>query len=420
MASGHGFIVDDWISLFEDGESELPTDNGGCTWCGENNGSNLIQQFAKVTAVSGNDITISRPLYYAYESGNNPGAKVMTWAAEYAGLENMRLNGNYTDHNEFILMSYALFSWVSGVETYHAGSGAKDAHIRIQWSHGGEIRDSYFHYGRTHSGDRNYGMALFWWNSDHKFENNVFRHHRHSFSFEGGGAGCAILYNYIDDNYTDDLTYLGSARTNHGAHPMFNLWEGNIISHLVADSVWGSSSHQVFFRNWFWGDETGTGVPRYPPSGGYVAVELWEDQNYHSVVGNVLGMASPFNANWDNATLKPSDCTNTYKYAGPNSPVVYCYDSTGAYASALTHGNYDYKTDGVAYWDGGADHDLKNSMYYDSKPSWWDDQGVGRPWPPIGPDVNGYVVDIPAKDRFEGEIYTSLSAPSNLRIVPSP
>ena len=49
---------------------------------------------------------------------------------------------------------------------------------------------------------------------------------------EGGGSGIAILYNYIDDNYTDDTTYLGSARANHGAHPYMNLYEGTSIRTL--------------------------------------------------------------------------------------------------------------------------------------------------------------------------------------------
>ena len=38
------------------------------------------------------------------------------------------------------------------------------------------------------------------------------RNNRHSVVFQGGGSGVAILYNYIDDDYSDDLTYLGSAK----------------------------------------------------------------------------------------------------------------------------------------------------------------------------------------------------------------
>lgn len=418
MASGHGFSQGDWISVFEDGESDIPTTTSGasgtCSWCGEGNGSNLIQQFVQVTSVDGNTITISRPLYYTYKSGNNPGAKKITFGTQRAGLENIRLDGSYTNHDQFIQMSYALFCWVKGVETYDAGSGAKDNHINIQWSQGVEVRDSYFHYGRNSSSDRNYGIAFFFWNSDHKIENNILRHHRHSISFEGGGSGCAILYNYIDDNYTDDTSYLGSARFNHGAHPMMNLYEGNIISHITADRYWGSSSHFVLFRNWFWGAETGTSVPNYPPSVGYVGIDIWRDQNYYSVVGNVIGNTS-LNANWDNATVRPS-AGSCNEWAGPNSPVVYCYDGSKASTSSINHGNYDYKTDGVAYWEGGSDHNLKNSMYYNSRPYWWYDQGVGRPWPAIGPDVDGYVTDIPAKDRYEGEYYSTPAPPKNLRI----
>jgi hypothetical protein len=412
LATGHGLVANDWIAVFEDGDSSIPTLNGGCTWCGENNGSNLIQQFTKVLTVSGDTITTSRPLYYTYSSTNNPGVKKITWGCQYGGLEYIRLDGSYADHSAFITMSYTLFCWLKGIETYDAGSAVKADHIILQWSHGAEIRDSYFHYGRNSSSDKNYGLAAFFWNSDHKIENNIFRNHRHSLSFEGGGEGCAILYNYVDDNYTDDLTYLGSTRINHGAHPMYNLYEGNIISHITADAVWGSSSHITLFRNWIWGDETGVGVPSYPPESGYVAFEIWQNQTYYSVVGNVLGMGTEINADWSAATLKPSDCNSGYNYPRPATPVIYCVDSTTSDASDLLHGNYDYKTLGVAYWDGGTDHALKDSMYYTSKPFWF--SGV---WPAFGLDVIGITTTIPAKIRYEtGEI----SEPDETLIPGSP
>jgi hypothetical protein len=71
------------------------------------------------------------------------------------------------------------------------------------------------------------------------------------------------------------------------------------------------------------------------------------------------------------------------------------------YANLLTQGNYNYITDGVAKKDGtagwdDADHELPASLYYSSKPSWFE----GVEWPPIGPDVTGQVVQIPAEYRY--------------------
>lgn len=410
MASGHGFVQNDWIAVYETGDSNIPTtangDIGNCSWCGENNGTNFIQQFVQVLSVSGNTITISRPLYYAYNASNSPSAKKMTFGVQRSGLENVRLDGSYANHSAFITMNGALFSWVKGVETYDAGSGSKASHINIQWSHGCEVRDSYFHHGRDSSSDRNYGIAFFFWNSDHKIENNILRHHRHSFSFEGGGAGCALLYNYVDDNYTDDTSYLGSARFNHGAHPMFNLFEGNAISHITADSYWGSSSHYVLFRNHLWGDETGTEVPG-KPNWGFIPLDIWYNQNYYSVVGNILGITGKWgNPNWSNYTLRNSSCNGNPIYAyGCNSNGQY---SSKAGSSSINHGNYDYKTQGVAYWEGGADHALKNSMYYKSKPSFFGDLA----WPPYGPDLNPMIGKLPAIERYGGNIIISRPRPS--------
>jgi hypothetical protein len=164
---------------------------------------------------------------------------------------------------------------------------------------------------------------------------------------------------------------------------------------VAADDFWGSSSHFVFFRNWLWGDETGTGVPSFPPEEGYDAIDLYPLQTYYSFVGNVLGNPN-LHTTWSSATLRGFD-----EYAEAATPIVYSFGTaSGSIPSgdttSLNHGNYDWKTKGVAYWDGGTVHALAASMYYSAKPAWWGAQA----WPPIGPDVTGLATSIPAKDRF--------------------
>jgi hypothetical protein len=173
-----------------------------------------------------------------------------------------------------------------------------------------------------------------------------------------------------------------------------NLFEGNIISHISADNVWGSSSHIVVFRNWLWGDETGTGVPGFPPSTGYTAIDVWDQNSYYSFVGNVLGITGK-HTNWSNATLRPAA---QIPYPSYNTPVVYNYAASVS-STSLNHGNYDYKTNGVAFWEGGSDHELKNSLYYSFLPAWWCSE---TPWPAMGPDVAAIHNDIPARRRYQG------------------
>jgi hypothetical protein len=202
------------------------------------------------------------------------------------------------------------------------------------------------------------------------------------------------LYNYIDDMFTDDLSYLGSARTSHGGHPYMNLWEGNIVSHVAADDFWGSSSHFVFYRNWHWGDETGTGVPTFPING-FDAVDLYTMQTYYSFVGNVLGRTG-MHTTWTAALMSGFN-----EYAEPLAPIVYSYGGgSGSIPSSastiLRHGNWDYKTKGVAYWDGGTNHTLAASLYYPSEPGFMS----GYAWPLIGPEGAPTVNANPAETCY--------------------
>src|SRR5436305_4880343 len=88
----------------------------------------------------------------------------------------------------------------------------------------------------------------------------------------------------------------------------------------------------------------------------------------------------------------------------PRSMVLGCLTGySGTYDAAvrntaILHGNYDYKTNGVAFWDGGANHALKSSMYYTSKPAFFGNCN----WPVFGPDFNPVTRTLPAKARYDG------------------
>jgi hypothetical protein len=375
----------DWIAVFADNDPTLVSstgEDGNCAWCGDNTGYRVMQQIVQVTAVSGSTLTLARPLYYTLYK--NPQYRKYTFPTQKAGFENFKVTATSDiGSSQIILLQGCLYCWVARVETQNTGSSSGSAHIEMDYSYGNEIRDSYVHDGRSSASGANYGIYFQFINSDHKVENNIMRHNRHGIVYQGGGSGTAILYNYIDDNYTDDLTYLGSARTSHGAHPFMNLWEGNIASHVTADDYWGSSSHFVFFRNWLWGDETGTGVPSFPPNSGFDAIDLYPMQTYYSFVGNVLGHTG-MHTQWSKATLRGNN-----EYAQPGAPIVYSFaGASGSIpstdATSLNHGNWDYKTIGVAFWEGGSNHTLAASIYYNKEPNFLS----GYPWPLEGPEGN--------------------------------
>ena len=375
----------DFIAIFADNDPTLVSvdgEDGHCDWCGDNTGYRVMQQIDQVTAVSGTTATLAHPLYYTLYK--NPEYRKYNFLTQKAGYESFKVSATGDiGSNQIILLSGCLYCWVKAVETNDTGSQSGSAHVELDYTYGVEVRDSYLHDQRSGASGAGYGVFLNFINSDTKIENNIMRHNRHGIVFQGGGSGAVVLYNYIDDEYTDDLTYLGSARTSHGGHPYMDLWEGNIISHVAADDFWGSSSHFVFFRNWLWGDETGTGVPSFPPQEGFDAIDLYPMQTYYSFVGNVLGHTG-LHTSWTNATLRGFD-----EYASASAPIVYSYaGASGSIPSTSTtsinHGNFDYKTNGVAYWEGGANHTLAASMYYPTQPAFLH----GYPWPLEGPESN--------------------------------
>jgi len=64
--------------------------------------------------------------------------------------------------------------------------------------------------------------------------------------------------------------------------------------------------------------------------------------------------------------------------------------------TSLSQGNYDYKTAGVAYWQGGTNHTMAASMYYPSEPGFLH----GYPWPLEGPEGNPTINPNPAETCY--------------------
>jgi hypothetical protein len=406
----------DFIAIYEQPDSSIPVTNvgayGTCTWCGEANlANNLMIQIDKVTAVNGNTMTLDRPLYYTFLASSTPKFRSYTFSVSKSGVEDIKLYGNNASRSEpGIGLSRSVYCWVKNVEFFGDPDVAKAFPVFGQYVYADEIRDSYFHFSLETQSDRAYSVGFMFSTSDNKVENNIFREQRHGGGQEGGGSGNVWLYNYIDDLYfTYDLTWMDSMRMNHGAHPYFILIEGNIASQFGSDVSWGSSSHMVLFRNWFWGDTTGnySGYNSTNPNQNFNAVRVDWHNNYFAVVGNVLGNTAaaggPGHTNWSSATLQVGSTCNNGTRANPVVYWVGCEDNTFSYNpdswnTMIRHGNWDFKTQGVAEWGGGSNHALQQSMYYTSKPAFFG----ACAWPPFGPENNPTINMLPAQARYKG------------------
>lgn len=363
---------------------------GFCTYCGRAEGTRTKGQIVEVTGVSEKNVTISPPLYWSLNTSLSPEAVLVddNWLIKHAGVENLSITQPEPHAMYLVEIDGAAYSWLKNVEL-------SNADWRLVWmieSLHNEIRNSYFHtgltgYGRSHG----YGVLLDDYTTASLVENNIFSTLDGGSVMTGGGAsGNVIGYNYFYDAKFDDGWWMTpSPSLNHNPHPSMNLWEGNIGYQAEADDIHGSSSHNTVFRCVSKGyqNETITSFNN--------AVTLGYKQRYYNVLGCILGTAGksqvyeqspPGDANSDVRTIW------NLGYGGPNHAV-----DTQTKATLLRHGNFDYVTNSVVWDPSISNHSLPASLYLSSKPSWFG----SVPWPPIGPNVTGYVNKIPAQLRFE-------------------
>jgi len=364
---------------------------GKCTYCGYENGDRALGQFVEVQAVNGNQVTLNLPLHWTYDPNLNPWAyQVDAYAmVRHAGLEDLTLTQDDPQVEFMIEMDGAQYSWVKNVEI-------KNIQRRAMWvidSLQNEIRECYVHVGIDGYGrDRGYGIFLDVHSSNNLVEDNILSNIDGGGIMTGGGAsGNVIAYNYLHEILFDDLWWLTSSPSlNHAPHPKMNLWEGDIGYKAEADIIHGSSSHNTIFRSQFKGWQSDTITTRNN------AIEIAAKNTYMNVVGSVLGTPGKSNR-YEVLPGQPYDdwSENVIWALGVGSGV----EDSNVAATLLRHGNYDYVTNSVVWDPAISNHDLPDSFYLSARPDWW---CAEIPWPSIGPDVQGYAQEIPAKRRLEG------------------
>ena len=375
--------------------SEVGT-GGDCSWC-PTNGS-VAGQTVEVTAVNGTTITVRPPLYFDYQTAGSPQAYPYAVGGVSVGLESLQVYATNSGYQSNIDMVSTKYSWVKGVE----GNFCDHDHIIMTYSLGDEVRDSFFHDAFTHTSGANTDteLKLGRKTSAALVENNIFWRQHTSVLAEWGPSGNVIAYNYFTGNYHDSQKtwQIEDNAMNHGAHPFFNLNEGNIEDHYQDDDYWGTSSHNTVFRSY------GGGSRQYvPPANARGVLQTgsfqWEDSNiggiildslaqYDNLVGDIAGSAhlmslSPIGIQhtgaWSNACIRIGYNNNTNALSSPNN----------TYNTVFMHGVLDCIAN-TFIWDAGhPDHTLPASFIHTSKPAWFG----SVPWPPIGPDVTGGTVD---------------------------
>jgi hypothetical protein len=417
LVSAAGITAGQYLVITERNDSAYVTaagSGGNCNWCDggwTKDGSRSRGQIVAVTAATGNTLTTTPALYSAYT--HEAVAVPFESSASHAGVEDLQVKANDTGYATNFLMDMCAFCWVRGVE----GNYADGDHVTIQWGYRDEVRDSYFsnaylHVPGGHDSDIEVGLKT----SASLVENNIIERTHEAVMPQWGAAGNVIAYNYTMGEFDSgaDNVVIGGVDY-HGAHPQFNLLEGNVLTAIYADSVWGSSSETTAFRNWVVGTNRicaplkGRGTVDCA-NGHYGfqaarAVQFSYLSTRNSLIGNVIGSAQMQALKGYSAAVSQTPALDypqkrpyegavgiTFGYGSAND------DATGdgcgggkppchvekTSTTTRMHGNFN-NLSGAVEWLPRVSRSLPASFYLAAKPAWW-----GRlPFPAIGPDVTG-------------------------------
>jgi hypothetical protein len=352
-----------------------------------------------------------------------PQAVASAPSAIFAGVENLQIYDNKLVSFPDIFSAACAYCWVKGVEVNYTNADW----VTLDQSFRNEVRDSYFTNAYNHtSGAYDSTVNVEQGAANNLIENNIMeRGHIGGVMLERGVTSNVIAYNFVTGAFDGTDFWNIDALDYHGAHPQFNLAEGNVWNMVHGDNVWGSESHHTSFRNWDTGYSymcapfglsqtrtSGNCSPSgYPSEGGKNSWNSFQvaggsRMDYaaigFNIIGDVVGsstaqaLVNASNSSISQATKIVWQSGANVQYGGSFYGLWFGLATTGdtgsfpldsqrPYTTALLHGIYS-NVDGSTTWQSGLTQSLPPSFFLTGKPSWWTS---GIPWPAIGPDVSG-------------------------------
>lgn len=400
---------------------------GACTWCGElrcssdlrtaawkcgghgdacdnghgtcEGGKRALGHIVKITAKDGNVVTIDPPLYWEFSPALHPKVLPMNNVGEWIGIEDLYVDVAWADPQQegiTVYLGSCAYCWLKNVELANTSM----YHVYSTHTFRNEFRHNYLHGATCYIGNRGYGMPLQGHVTAALIEDNVFESLASPVSFSSGGGGNVVAYNFFGANiaeYPTCGTYAYASKhdvTHHGAHPIFNLFEGNVMGGIGSDFYWGSSSHHTFIRNRIRGFEPTSLKNLY-------VITLASHARYFSFLGNVIGVPDIPYA-YEVADVDDEYCwrfPHVFHLGYPDGDT--CVDEGAdlmVKQTLIRHGNFDYASQSVSWDPQILEHALPDSLYQTAQPEWWT---PSLPWPPFGPDGATANNKIPAQVRYE-------------------
>lgn len=335
------FNPGDYIKVFQN-DAAIVNDN----WALES-----VAQVLRITSIDGNTINFNNALRRNYVLADQPRIRKlqMNTGTGIECLKIKRIDISNPVQTSNILFSYAANCWVKAVES----DSCNFAHIQVAWSRHIEVSNCYFHgafgYG---SGGQGYGISCEFATGDCLFENNIFKHLRHSMLLQSGANGNVFAYNYSREPYKTDgipTDYAGDIVL-HGNYPYLNLFEGNIVQNIFIDASHGKNGpYNTIFRN--------------------------RAESYGIIISPGAG---------DSSNIAGNEITGTGLGKGN-------YSMNGA-------GNFEYGNNkNNTILPAGTTSLTDRSCFYNSIPSCWN---IPSPWPSIGMFNIFNTGNIPARKRY--------------------
>jgi hypothetical protein len=377
-------------------------------------------QISKVTAVSGNQVTISPGILLPnYRASQSPGAYWFNSNVfiQRSGIEDLSvdfLSMGGTD----IKAVYAYNCWVAGVRSlYNSSAGTFIFHVNFIDSYRNTVRDSYFFGPTAGPGAQTQYPATVHNSGSLLWENNIFQHIQGALVTNGPNTGSVFSYNFFPGRQ-------GPGVVLHNAGEMMNIVEGNLFTGFYGDVVHGTHFMDTVFRNAMIGQRYSAGTGTIP-----AAIHLQSKNRFMNIVGNVMG--DSYFTTYETTSSDSRSSIYVLGWQGDASGVAMSSDAN-VKRTLLRWGNWDSVTStnessgndstGTRFVVSEVPSSIPNfpnpvpstqalpaSLYLAAKPTWWPST---KPWPLIGPDVaNGNVSGL------GGHAYTNPAADCYLNVM---
>ena len=243
----------------------------------------LRKQISRIVARTATTVTISPGLLFDLPESLSPRLTPAKPApggrsADFVGIEDLSVDGGEGNPATGVSMSSSYGCWLKNVAVRNIGSYYFSFRDLFQC----QVESCHNVGNRLVAGRPRSAGVLFAGSSFCLFQNNTLADGASGLIVEGGSAGNVFAYNFSDGTTIQGTLLMASFNSNHGAHPSFNLYEGNVGPRFQCDGYHGSASDDTAFRNRFHG--TSTMTSRY-----WVCVNLNRFTRNYNLVGNILG-----------------------------------------------------------------------------------------------------------------------------------